>query len=81
MRASPPSQLGIGVCAESGPLRYEVPVLQAVYGRMQGIVRMHSPSMVVSPLADIDAKDKEALRMAAVNCTALVQPPSPRCSG
>jgi hypothetical protein len=49
-----------------------VPVLQTVYGRMQGIVRMHNPTMVVSPLADIDAKVKEALRMAAVNGTALV---------
>ena len=50
-------------------------MLQAVYSRMKGIVRMHNPSVVVA-LADIDAKVKEALRMAAdtaaVNRTALV---------
>ena len=48
-------------------------MLQAVYSRMKGIVRMHNPSVVVA-LADIDAKVKEALRMAAdaVNRTTLV---------
>jgi hypothetical protein len=66
----------LGIGALSGPSRSEVPVLQAVYASMRGIVRMHNPSVVVA-LADIDAKVKEALRMAAdvadaVNRTALV---------
>ncbi|XP_066319862.1 uncharacterized protein [Miscanthus floridulus] len=66
----------LGIGALSGPSRSEVLlVLQAVYASMRGIVRMHNPSVLVA-LADIDAKVKEALRMAAdtaaVNRTALV---------
>nr|CAB3448271.1 unnamed protein product [Digitaria exilis] len=64
----------LGIGALSGPSRSEVPVLQAVYASMRGIVQMHNPSVVVA-LADVDDKVKEALRMAAnaaVNRTALV---------
>jgi hypothetical protein len=64
----------LGLGALSGPSRSEVPVLQAVYASMRGIVQMHNPSVVIA-LADVDAKVKDALRMAAdaaVNRTALV---------
>jgi hypothetical protein len=64
----------LAVGAISGPSRSEVPVLQAVYSSMRGLVRMHNPSVVVA-VADIDGKVEDALRMAteaAVNHTALV---------
>ncbi|CAL5020118.1 unnamed protein product [Urochloa decumbens] len=64
----------LGIGALSGPSRSEVPVLQAVYASMRGIVMMHNPSVVVA-LDDVDDKVKQALRMAAdaaVNRTALV---------
>ncbi|KAM0927654.1 hypothetical protein ACQ4PT_002733 [Festuca glaucescens] len=64
----------LAVGAISGPSRSEVPVLQAVYSSMRGLVRMHNPSVVMA-VADIDGKVEDALRMAteaAVNHTALV---------
>lgn len=64
----------LGLGALSGPSRSEVPVLQAVYSSMRGLVRMHNPSVVIA-VADIDGSVKDALRMAAdatVNRTALV---------
>jgi monomeric isocitrate dehydrogenase len=58
-----------------------VPVLQAVYASMRGIVEMHNPSAVVA-LAYVDAKVKDALRMAAADAavkrTALVLLPEDR---
>ncbi|KAK3155540.1 hypothetical protein QOZ80_2BG0204510 [Eleusine coracana subsp. coracana] len=64
----------LGLGALSGPSRSHVPVVQAVYASMRGIVRMHNPSVIVA-VDTIDAKVKDALRMAAddaVNRTALV---------
>jgi hypothetical protein len=54
----------LGLGALSGPSRSEVPVVQAVYASMRGIVQMHNPSVVVA-LDDVDANVKDALRMAA----------------
>lgn len=54
----------------------DVPVLQAVYAGMRGIVRTHNPSMVVA-LDDIDGEVKEALHLAADNRTVLVLLPRP----
>ncbi|GJM95680.1 hypothetical protein PR202_ga12451 [Eleusine coracana subsp. coracana] len=59
----------------------DVPVLQAVYAGMRGIVRTHSPSVIVA-VDGVDAQVKEALRMAAaaVNRTTLVLLPEPSVS-
>ncbi|GJM87285.1 hypothetical protein PR202_ga03225 [Eleusine coracana subsp. coracana] len=64
----------LGLGALSGPSRSHVPLVQAVYASMRGIVRMHNPSVIVA-LDAIHDKVKDALRMAAddaVNRTALV---------
>uniref|UniRef100_A0A0E0ILX5 Uncharacterized protein n=1 Tax=Oryza nivara TaxID=4536 RepID=A0A0E0ILX5_ORYNI len=54
----------LAVGALSGPSHSEVPVLQAVYSSMRGIIRMHNPSVIVA-VANVDAKIKDAFRMAA----------------
>ncbi|KAM0949272.1 putative nucleotide-diphospho-sugar transferase [Dioscorea sansibarensis] len=60
--------------AISGASNSEVPILQAVYSSMKGIVRIHNPSLLIT-VADIDVNVKNALKMAAqtgVNNTELV---------
>lgn len=61
--------------AISGVSKSEVPVVQAVYSSMRGLVKIHSPSLLVT-VADVDAHVKSALQMVAdqnsVNHTALV---------
>nr|ABA95975.2 hypothetical protein LOC_Os12g08300 [Oryza sativa Japonica Group] len=54
----------LAVGALSGPSHSEVPVLQAVYSSMRGIIRMHNPSVIIT-VANVDAKIKDAFRMAA----------------
>ena len=52
----------------------EVPVLQAVYSSMKGLIKIHNPSVVIT-VADADPNVKKALKMATetnVNGTALV---------
>ncbi|KAL0647181.1 hypothetical protein Bca4012_045472 [Brassica carinata] len=52
----------------------EVPVLQAVYSSMKGIIKIHNPSVVIT-VADADPNVKKALQMATetnLNGTALV---------
>ncbi|KAK8596477.1 hypothetical protein V6N13_001104 [Hibiscus sabdariffa] len=60
----------------------EVPVLQAVYSSMRGLIKMHNPSVVIT-LADIDSNVKKALKIASemnTNGTALVLLPRPSVS-
>ncbi|KAH7691156.1 Nucleotide-diphospho-sugar transferases protein [Dioscorea alata] len=60
--------------AISGASNSEVPILQAVYSSMKGLVQIHNPSLLIT-VADIDANVKNALKMAAqtsVNNTELV---------
>ncbi|GFP84242.1 hypothetical protein PHJA_000567900 [Phtheirospermum japonicum] len=52
----------LGIGALSGLSNSEVPVLQAVYASMKGLVRIHNPSVVVT-VSDIDPNVKKALRM------------------
>ncbi|KAL9143524.1 hypothetical protein ABFS82_14G242400 [Erythranthe guttata] len=64
--------LGIGLLSEKS--KSEVPVLQAVYASMRGLIKIHNPSIVVA-VSDIDGHVKKALRMASEtnsNASALV---------
>ena len=57
----------------------EVPVLQAVYSSMKGLIKMLNPSVVIT-VTDIDPNVKKALKMASetnANDTALVLLPRP----
>lgn len=47
----------------TGLSKSEVPVVQAVYSSMKGLIKMHNPSVVIS-VADIDSNVKKALKMA-----------------
>lgn len=52
----------------------EVPILQAVYSSMKGLVKIHNPSLLIT-VADIDLNVKSTLKMAAdssMNQSALV---------
>lgn len=53
----------LGVGALSGVSNSEVPVLQAVYASMKGLIKIHNPSVVIT-VSDIDTNVKKALRMA-----------------
>lgn len=69
----------LGIGAISGASNSEVPVLQAVYSSMKGLVKIHNPSLMIA-VADIDINIKNALKMAAessINRTALVLLPRP----
>lgn len=60
--------------AISGASNSEIPILQAVYSSMKGLVKIHNPSLLIT-VADIDVNVKNALKMAAqtsVNNTELV---------
>ncbi|XWS53294.1 hypothetical protein CRYUN_Cryun11dG0144500 [Craigia yunnanensis] len=68
--------------ALSGTSNSEVPVLQAVYSSMKGLIKMHNPSVVIT-VTDIDPNVKKALKMASetnANGTALVLLPRPSVS-
>ncbi|XP_026665082.2 uncharacterized protein LOC103719835 [Phoenix dactylifera] len=69
----------LGTGAISGVSNSEVPVLQAVYSSMKGLIKIHNPSLLIT-VADIDINIKNALKMAAessINRTALVLLPRP----
>ncbi|KAL2471052.1 glycosyltransferase family protein 2 [Abeliophyllum distichum] len=69
----------LGIGALSGLSKSEVPVLQAVYASMKGLIKIHNPSMVIT-VADIDTNVKKALKMASetnVNGSKLVLLPRP----
>ncbi|KAJ0967618.1 hypothetical protein J5N97_024535 [Dioscorea zingiberensis] len=60
--------------AISGVSNSEVPILQAVYSSMKGLVKIHNPSLLIT-VADVDLNIKNALKMAAdtsINKTELV---------
>ena len=68
--------------ALSGTSNSEVPVLQAVYSSMKGLIKMLNPSVVIT-VTDIDPNVKKALKMASetnANGTALVLLPRPSVS-
>lgn len=63
----------------SGVSKSEVPVVQAVYSSMKGLIKIHNPSVVIT-VADIDSNVKKALKMATEtksNGTTLVLLPRP----
>ena len=62
------------VGAISGVSNSEVPVVQAVYSSLKGILKIHNPSLLIA-VDDVDQNVKNALKMAAegsANGTALV---------
>ncbi|KAI4373539.1 hypothetical protein MLD38_011656 [Melastoma candidum] len=64
--------LGVGSLTELS--NSEVPVVQAIYSSMRGLIRMHNPSIVIT-VADVDPNVRKALKMAVEshsNGTALV---------
>uniref|UniRef100_A0A1D1YE56 Alanine--tRNA ligase n=1 Tax=Anthurium amnicola TaxID=1678845 RepID=A0A1D1YE56_9ARAE len=54
----------LGVAAISGNSNSEVPLLQAVYSSVKGLVKIHNPSLIVT-VAHLDHNVKNALQMAA----------------
>lgn len=65
--------------ALSGVSNSEVPVVQAVFSSMKGLIKIHNPSVVIT-VADIDSNVKKALKMATEtksNGTTLVLLPRP----
>ncbi|XP_074303494.1 uncharacterized protein LOC141637965 [Silene latifolia] len=64
----------LGVGAISGTSDSEVPVVQAVYASMKGLVKMHNPSVIIT-VNDIETNVRKALKMASEtnqNSTTLV---------
>ncbi|KAL9266705.1 hypothetical protein AKJ16_DCAP07364 [Drosera capensis] len=53
--------LGIGTLSKNSPS--EVPVVQAIYATMKGLIKMHNPSVVIT-VDDVDVSVKKALKMA-----------------
>ncbi|KAG8387658.1 hypothetical protein BUALT_Bualt02G0044300 [Buddleja alternifolia] len=58
----------LGIGALSGMSNSEVPVLQAVYASMKGLIKIHNPSVVIT-VADVDTNVKKALKMAIETIT------------
>ncbi|KAJ7001977.1 hypothetical protein NC653_012142 [Populus alba x Populus x berolinensis] len=72
----------LAVGAQSDISDSEVPVMQAVYSSMKGLIKIHNPSVVIT-VNDIDPNVKKALKMATetnVNGTAMVLLPRPSIS-
>ncbi|KAE8700829.1 hypothetical protein F3Y22_tig00110556pilonHSYRG00827 [Hibiscus syriacus] len=68
--------------ALSGTSNSEVPVLQAVYSSLKGLIKIHNPSVIIA-VTDIDPNVQKALKMASdtnTNGTALVLLPRPSVS-
>ena len=55
--------MDLGVGAVSGISNSEVPVVQAVYASMKGLIKIHNPSLVIT-VADADSNVMKALKMA-----------------
>lgn len=55
--------MDLGVGALSGNSNSEVPVVQAVYASMKGLIKIHNPSLVIT-VADADSNVRKALKMA-----------------
>ncbi|KGN64839.1 uncharacterized protein LOC101202906 [Cucumis sativus] len=72
----------LAIGALSGISNSEVPVVQAVYASMKGLIKIHNPSVIIT-VADIDPNVKKALKMASeanLNGTTLVLLPRPSIS-
>ena len=72
----------LGVGAISGISKSEVPVVQAVYSSMRGLIKIHNPSVLIA-VSDIDSHVMKALKMASetsTNGTTLVLLPRPSVS-
>ncbi|XP_022152895.1 uncharacterized protein LOC111020516 isoform X2 [Momordica charantia] len=72
----------LAIGALSGISNSEVPVVQAVYASMKGLIKIHNPSVVIT-VADIDPNVKKALKMASeanLNGTTLILLPRPSIS-
>ncbi|KAK0603953.1 hypothetical protein LWI29_010536 [Acer saccharum] len=72
----------LAIGALSGISDSEVPVVQAVYSSMKGLIKIHNPSVVIT-VADIDTNVKKALKMASetiLNGTRFVLLPRPSIS-
>lgn len=54
----------LAIGALSGISKSEVPVIEAVYSSMKGLIKMHNPSVVIT-LDDIDTNVRKALKMAS----------------
>ncbi|GMG98807.1 hypothetical protein Nepgr_000647 [Nepenthes gracilis] len=68
--------LGIGTLSRIS--KSEVPLVQAVFASMRGLIKMHNPSVVIA-VNDSDSHVKKAIKMAAdssANASALVLLPS-----
>ncbi|XP_043703898.1 uncharacterized protein LOC122653989 [Telopea speciosissima] len=64
--------LGIGAISDSSDS--EVPVLQAVYSSMKGLIKIHNPSVLIT-VSDIDTHVKKALKTVSEtssNCSTLI---------
>lgn len=64
----------LAVGSLSGVSNSEVPVIQVIYSSMKGLIKIHSPSVVII-VSDIDPIVKKALKMASEansNATTLV---------
>lgn len=71
--------LDLGIGAISGISNSEVPVLQAVYASMKGLIKIHNPTLVVT-VADADPNIKKALQMAVANTNRSILVLLPRLS-
>ena len=72
----------LSIGALSGVSNSEVPVVQALYSSMKGLIKIHNPSVVIT-VADIDPHVRNALKMATEtnsNATTLVLLPRPSIS-
>ncbi|KAJ9188837.1 hypothetical protein P3X46_000198 [Hevea brasiliensis] len=72
----------LDVGALSGISNSEVPVVQAVYSSMKGLIKIHNPSVVIT-VAGIDPNVKKALKMAtetSTNGTTMILLPRPSIS-
>ncbi|THG14198.1 uncharacterized protein LOC114273047 [Camellia sinensis] len=58
----------LGIGALSGVSNSEVPVIQAVYCSMKGLIKIHNPSVLIA-VSDIDPNVKKALKMASETTT------------
>lgn len=54
----------LGIGALSGISKSEVPVVQAVYSSVRGLIKIHNPSVLIT-LNDVDPNVRKALKMAS----------------
>lgn len=72
----------LAIGALSGVSNSEIPVVQAVYASMKGLIKIHNPSVIIT-VADVDPNVKKALKMASEangDSTTLILLPRPSIS-